>query len=196
MAIVGAAGLISEQIIQAGKRDFAGSTVLPRIASAVGWSIPTWIPFLVNVTVTGTSVGVLGVGTVNGKMFFAGNPGLVVAALNAAGMTGPDAQKLGLAVGNGVWISLNQLAQYLGVSFNVGVGGDLSFVAYANEGTLLPILQSSLASVTIAGATSAQLALGLSRGITDLVRTGFGLGVVVGSPSPVPAVGTSLSTVV
>jgi len=174
---------------------FAGSSVLPRIASAVGRSIPAWIPIPTNVFVTGTAAGLAGVGAVTGKMFFAGNAGLVVAALNQVGLTGVNAQRLGLAVGHGTWAALNQATQYVGVSPGVGVGGDASFVLYANEAALLPILQANLASVTVAGATSAQLALGLSRGIADLVRTGLGTGAVVGSPSPVATVSTSVSSV-
>lgn len=196
MAITTASALIAQQINLAGQGTFTGSTVLPRIASAVGSAIPTWIPVPTNVTVQGTTVGVAGAGAVNGKLFFVGQgAALMIAGLNSAGLTGSNGIRLGTAVGNGVWTAFNQLAQYVGTSAGVGVGADVSTIPNANEGTLIPILQSNLAGRLITGINSAQLAQGLARGIADIVKTGVGIGGVTGSPSPVPAVGTSVSLV-
>lgn len=196
MAITTAAAAIAQQINLAGQGVFTGSTVLPRIASAVGNSMTTWLPILTNVTVQGNTVGVAGAGTVQGKLLFVGQgAGLMIAALNSAGLTGSNGTRLGTAVGNGVWISLNQLAEYKGTSAGVGTGADVSSVPNANEATLLPILQANLAGRLITGITSAQLAQGLSRGIADIVKTGVGIGAVTGSASAVAATSTSISLV-
>ena len=196
MAIIASSALIAQQINLAGQGTFTGSTVLPRIASAVGSAIPTWIPVIANVTVQGVTVGVAGAGAVNGKLFFAGQgAALMIAGLSSAGLTGSNGIRLGAAVGNGVWAALNQVTQYVGTSVGVGVGTDVSFVANANEGALIPILQGNLAGRAILGINSAQLAQGLARGIADIVKTGIGIGGVTGSPSPVPAVSTSVSLV-
>ena len=196
MAITAGTQFIMDSINLAGKGTFTGSIVLPRIAAAVGISIPAWIPVIANVRVQGTTVGVLGAGAVTGKLMFAGQgAGVMIAALNSAGLTGVNATHLGTAVGNGVWTALNALAQYVGVSPGVGLGTDVSTVLNANEAALLPILQANLAGQAIVGINSAQLAQGLSRGIATIVKTGFGVGAVVGSPSPIPAVSTSISTV-
>jgi hypothetical protein len=196
MAITTGSAFIIQQILQAGQGTFTGSTVLPRIASAVGSSIPVWIPIIANVTVQGTTIGVAGAGAVNGKLFFVGQGGaLMIAGLKSAGLTGLSATFLGTAVGNGVWVALNSLAQYVGTSAGVGIGVDVSTIPNANEGALLPILQGNLAGQAILGQNSAQLAQGLARGIADIVKTGIGIGGVTGSPSPIPAVSTSVSLV-
>jgi len=196
MAITTGTQFIINAILLAGQGTFTGSTVLPRIASAVGSSIPSWIPVPTNVTVQGNTVGVAGAGTVNGKLFFVGQgAALMIAGLSSAGLTGTSATMLGTAVGNGVYLSLNSLAQYTGTSAGVGVGADASTIPNANEATLLPILQANLAGQTILGQNSAQLAQGLSRGIADIVKTGVGVGGVTGSPSIVAATSTSVSVV-
>jgi len=196
MAIVAASALIAQQINLAGQGTFTGSTVLPRIASAVGSSIPAWIPIITNVTVQGATVGVAGAGAVNGKLFFVGQgAALMIAGLASAGLTGSNGTRLGAAVGNGVWAALNQVTQYVGTSVGVGVGTDVSFISNANEGTLIPILQGNLAARSVTGFNAAKLAQGLARGIADIVKTGVGVGGVTGSPSPVAAVSTSVSLV-
>lgn len=196
MGIVASSALIIQQINLAGQGVFTGSTVLPRIASAVGSAIPAWIPLLTNVTVRGTTVGVAGAGSVQGKLFFTGQgAALMIAGLQSAGLTGSNGVRLGTAVGNGVWAALNQVAQYAGTSPGVGSGTDVSTIPNANEGTLLPILQGNLAGQVILGINSAQLAQGLSRGIADIVKTGVGVGGVTGAASIIPAVSTSVSLV-
>ena len=196
MAIVPSAQSIMDAINLAGQGTFTGSTVLPRIASAVAISMTAWLPIPTNVTVQGNTVGVAGAGNVQGKFFFVGQGApLMIAGLNSAGLTGLNATFLGTAVGNGVWSALNALAQYTGTSAGVGVGADASTIPNANEGTLLPILQANLAGQAILGINSAQLAQGLARGIADIVKTGVGIGGVTGSASIVPATSTSVSVV-
>lgn len=193
MAVVSTA--ITGAILAAGQARFPGSQNLPRVASAVGRSVPLWLPFLANVTVQGVTVGVAGAGTVNGKLFVSGGAGLVAAALQQAGMVGTSSVGLGLAVGTGVASVLNATAQYTGISAGVGVGADTSKVSFANASSLIAILLPNLQAAGVRGPQGPQLALGLGRGIAQLVQTGFGFGGVVGSPSPVPAVSTSINTV-
>lgn len=186
---------ITGAILSAGQARFPGSQNLPRIAAAVGRSVPLWLPLLANVTTQGVTVGVAGAGAVNGKLFVSGGAALVVSALRQAGMIGPAATGLGLAVGSGVSTVLNASAQYLGTSAGVGVGTDASKVSFTNSATLITLLLANLRAAGVRGPQGPQLATGLGRGIAQLVRTGFGFGAVVGSPSPVAAVSTSLSTV-
>jgi hypothetical protein len=193
MALVSAA--ITSAIISAGQAVYPGSQNLPRIASAVGKSVPSWIPLPTNVLVKGATVGVAGVGSVNGKLFVTGGTALVVAGLQQAGINGPSAAGLGTAVGAGLSSVLNSAAQYSGTSAAVGVGGDVSKVSLSNSGTLIAILLGNLQASGINGQTAARLAQGLGLGIAQMVQTGYGFGGVTGSPSPIPAVGTSISLV-
>jgi hypothetical protein len=193
MAVVSAA--ITGAILSASQGGFPGSQNLPRIATAVGRSLPQWLPLLTNVTVLGVATGVAGVGAVNGKLFVGGGVPLVVAALKQAGLAGPTAVGIGTAVGAGVSSILNSTAQYVGASPGVGVGADASKVSFTNSATLIAVLLSNLRAAGVSGPQGPQLATGLGRGLAQLVQTGFGVGGVVGLPSPVSAVSTSISTV-
>jgi len=193
MALVSAA--ITSAIITAGQAVFPGSQDLPRIASAVGKSVPSWIPLPTNVLVKGSTVGVAGAGSVNGKLFFAGGTALVIAGLQQAGINGQSAAGLGTAVGSGLATVLNSAAQYSGISAGVGVGGDVSKISLSNSATLIGILLANLQASGVNGQMAPRVAQGLGIGIADMVQTGFGFGGVTGSPSPVPATGTSISLV-
>jgi hypothetical protein len=193
MAVVSAA--ITSAIIAAGQATFPGSQNLPRIASAVGKSIPQWLPIPTNVLAQGATVGVAGAGTVQGKMFVLNGAALVVAGLNQVGINGPSAQGLGTAIGAGVASVLNSSMQYSGTSAGVGVGADVSKVSLSNSATLVGILLANLQAAQVNGQQAPRLASGLGLGIANLVQTGFGFGGVTGSPSPVPAVSTSISLV-
>lgn len=193
MAVVSAA--LTSAIITAGQAVFPGSQNLPKIASAVGKTLPIWLPLPSNVFAQGVTVGLAGAGTVQGKMFVLNGAALVVAALNQAGVNGPSAQGLGTAVGSGVASVLNAALQYSGVSPGVGAGTDFSRVRLANSGTLIPLLLANFQAAQISGQQGPRLATGLGRGIANLVQTGFGFGGVAGVPSPIPAVSTSFSLV-
>lgn len=182
-------------IISVAQAQFPGSQVTPKLAQAVSRSVISWISVSTNVTVQGVTTGTAGAGSVNGKMSFSGPASLVSSALNQAGVTGPTAPPIGGAVGRGVLTTLTTSAQYSGASVGVAVGADLSKVTNANAANLIPILLANLGSQSIGGASSQQLAIGLGRGIADIVKTGTGAGGVVGAPSPTGAVGTSVSVV-
>jgi len=193
MAVVSAA--ITSAIIAAGQATFPGSQNLPRIASAVGKSLPQWLPIPTNVLAQGATVGLAGAGTVQGKMFVLNGAALVVAGLNQVGINGPSAQGLGTAVGSGVASVLNSSLQYSGTSAGVGSGSDTSKISLSNSATLVGILLSNLQASQVNGQQAPRLASGLGLGIANLVQTGFGFGGVSGSPSVVPAVSTSVSLV-
>jgi hypothetical protein len=193
MAVVSAA--LTSAIIAAGQAIFPGSQNLPRIASAVGKSLPQWLPIPTNVLAQGACVGVAGAGTVQGKLFVLNGAALVVAGLNQVGINGPSAQGLGTAVGSGVASVLNSSLQYSGTSAGVGVGADTSKVRRSNSATLVGILLTNLQAAQVNGQQAPRLASGLGIGIANLVQTGFGFGGITGSPSPVPAVSTSISLV-
>lgn len=193
MAVVSAA--ITGAIIAAGQATFPGSQNLPRIASAVGKTLPSWLPIPTNVLAQGVTVGVAGAGNVQGKMFVLNGAALVVAGLNQAGINGPAAQGLGTAVGSGVASVLNSSLQYSGTSPGVGVGSDSSKVSLSNSATLIALLLTNLQASQVNGQQAPRLATGLGTGISNLVQTGFGIGGVTGSPSPVAASSTSVSLV-
>lgn len=193
MAVVSAA--ITSAILSVGQGVFPGSQNLPRIASAVGKSVPAWLPIPTNVFAQGTTAGLAGVGSVNGKMFVLNGAALCIAGLTQVGITGPSAQGLGTAVGAGVASVLNASMQYTGTSVGVGVGADVSKVTLSNSATLIPILLANLQAARVNGQQAPRLSQGLGLGIANLVQTGFGFGGVAGSPSIVPAVSTSFSLV-
>lgn len=188
------APVISGAITAAGAGVFPGSQDLPKIAQAVGLSVPTWIRLPTNVLSLGVTTGIAGTGTVTGKAFFVPT-GQVIAALNGAGLNGQAAQGIGAAVETGLTLALNTNAQYIGISIGVGVGADATKVSLSNPAPLIPILLSNLQAVGIAGQQGPQLASGLGTGIAGLVATGFGFGGVAGIAGGVPGAGTSVSTV-
>jgi hypothetical protein len=193
MAVASAA--ITSAILAAGQATFPGSQNLPRIASAVGKTLPVWLPIPTNVLAQGAAVGLAGVGSVNGKMFVLNGAALVVAGLQQAGINGPTSQGVGTAVGSGVASVLNASLQYSGASPGVGVGADTSKVSLSNSATLIALLLTNLQAAQVNGQLAPRFASGIGLGIANLVQTGFGFGGVSGSPSVVPAVSTSVSLV-
>jgi len=192
MAITTAA--LTGAITAVAQAQFPGSQVTPQLASAVSRSVIAWISTPTNVNVVGVTAGTSGTGSVNGKMQFTGpGGGLVLPALNAAGVKGPSSTGIGTSVGAGVLSTLNASAQYSGASFGVGVGTDVSKVVRANAATLIPIMLGNFQAQSVGGPNGPQLARGLSNGIASIVLTGTGFGGVVGLGSPVGGTGTSTS---
>lgn len=185
---------ITSAILGIANASFPGTRTMPFIAPAVGRSMLAWLPLFVNVLAQGTTIGLAGAGSVNGKMFFVPN-GATIGTLQAAGINGVNATGIGTSVENGVALVLNLKAQYTGVSIGVGVGVDASKISYANSATLIGILIPNLQAAGINGPLAAQLGTGLGNGLATLVATGFGFGGVAGSPSIVPAAGSSISLV-
>ena len=192
MAVASAA--ITGSILAIANASFPGTKNMPLIATAVGNAMLSWLPIFFNVLNQGVTVGVAGSGTVNGKMFFVPN-GATIGTLQAAGINGINATGIGTSVENGTAAILNSSAQYTGSSIGVGVGADVSKVSFANSATLIGILIGNLQAAGINGTLASQLGTGLGNGLATLVATGYGFGGVVGSPSPIPAAGTSISVV-
>jgi hypothetical protein len=193
MAVVASA--ISGAILGNGQGIFPGSQTLPRIASAVGTSVVSWLPIPTNVLVQGATSGLVGAGAVSGKLTFTGGVGLIISGLTQAGVVGPSARGLGTAVGAGLAQVLNSSSQYSGTSAGVGSGTDTSKISVANSATLIPILLGNLQAAGVRGPQTSRLATGLGVGIAQLVRTGVGFGGVTGPAGSIPAVGTSVSLV-
>ena len=173
---------------------FPGNKHMPLIATAVGNSIQAWLPIIKNVITTGVSIGVAGAGTVNGKMFFVPS-GATIGTLQAAGINGVNATGIGSSVENGVASVLNSYAQYTGSVAGVGVGADSTKVSLSDSGTLIGILIGNLQAAGITGVLASQLGTGLGNGLGTLVQTGYGIGGVTGSPSPVGASGVSTALI-
>lgn len=185
---------LTAAILAAGNAVYPGSVNLPKIATAIGNAVPSWLPIPTNVLTQGVTAGTAGAGTTQGKMIFVAS-GQVTAAFSAAGLTGQAFSGLATAVENGTSSTLNASAQYSGTSAGVGAGTDTTKISLSNAATLIALMLSNLASVGITGPTQAQLGTALGNGISTLVQTGFGFGGVAGAGSPVPASGTSVSVV-
>jgi len=192
MAVIPSA--LTGAIMAAGNAIYPGSLNLPKVATAVGNAVPSWLPIPTNVLTQGVTAGTVGVGTANGKMVFLPT-GQVVAAFSAAGLTGPAFTGLATAVETGTASTLNSSAQYSGTSAAVGAGTDATKITLSNPATLIALMLSNLAAVGVLGPIQAQLATALGNGISTLVQTGFGFGAVAGPSGPIPAAGTSVSLV-
>jgi len=155
---------ITGAILLAGAGIFPGSQMLPKVATAVGNSIPLWLPAPVNVLALGVTAGLAGGGNVQGKMTCI-PAGQMAASLLAAGYVGVDAPGLAMAVEIGFGSSFNASAQYQGLSVGVSGGTDVSKIIVANPATLTPILVANLAALSVTGVNAARLALGLSTWI-------------------------------
>jgi len=168
-----------------------------KLAGAVGNGVSGWLAATYGATImTGSSIGVVGVGSVVGKVGVFPNPGLVIGALSAAGLVGPSAIKIGIAVGIGVPTALNVGGIYLGTSVGVGFGADVSKVTFANAALLIPMLSASMAASQMVGLNAQKLAIGLGNGISLLVMTGAGVGAVAGPVGPAPGTGVSTSYII
>lgn len=163
------------------------------LTMALGIGVYNWT--INSVKLQGTTAGVAGTGSVNGKMVVTPASIIVPAGTTSVGLVGIDMAQVALAVGTGVATAFSTSAQYTGASAGVGVGGDFSLVSIAEAAPLTAQLVTGCTAVGFTGIDIAQLMAGFGVGISGLVRTGFGIGAVAGSPSPVPAAGTSLSTV-
>ena len=190
MAVTGKA--VSMAIIAAGPK-LVGPTWL-KVADAVGVSVAQWLK-VAGVRTTGATAGVAGGGTVTGKVGVA--PMALPGTIQAAGLVGITGGQIATAVGMGFSSAFNASNQFTGVSTGVGIGVEVvTKVTAANAGSLITILTGNLAAKKITGLNAAKLAAGIGNGIATIALTGVGAGVAAGSPSPVPATGTSKSVVV
>ncbi len=187
-----AAKAVSAAILTAGPT-LTGTTWF-KVADAVGASVAQWLK-AGGVQARGVTAGVAGGGSVNGKM--AVIPAALPGTIQAAGLVGITGGQIATAVGMGFSSAFNATATYTGVSTGVGNGAEpFTKVTKANSGLLITLLTGNLAAKKIVGLNAATLAAGIGNGIAAIALTGMGAGGVVGSPSPVPATGSSKSMVV
>ena len=164
-------------------------------ASAIGVAVQMWAVIPANVILVGSVNGTIGAGGVTGKFLMVPAPLPVSVSVAAAGLVGPKAAQMALAVGSGVGISLNATAGYVGTATGA-IGIDISKVTFANPATLIALLTSNMAARGIVGPVAAQLSIGLGNGIAAMVLTGGGTGVAAGAPGPSPGTGITRSSLI
>lgn len=150
-----------------------------------------------NLALTGLATGVSGAGTIfmlASKIVLPVNVGVVQAGLTGAGMAGPLAGSLAVAMATGLSQAFTSFGQYQGVSAGVAMGTDISKVTVANTATLVGILTSTLAAVLGAGPALPMMATGLGVGITGLLLLATGSAAVTGVPTVPPAAVTGVTT--
>ena len=166
-----------------------------KVASAVGQGVSMWL--LTGPAATGmigSSNGTLGGGAVNGKVFCVPVPAMV-GAFAANGMVGPTAAKVASAVTMGLANNINATGTYKGVAVGVGAGADVAKVAYANVGTLVPILVGTFASKGMVGPSAIRMATAIAVGTCAVLMTGTGTGAVAGPTGPAPGTGVSTCSI-
>lgn len=172
-----------------------GSKTFPSLASAVGLAVTQWVRVPTFVLMRGTSAGLLGSGTVTGKVLLKAS-GLVAPALISVGIEASQAQEIGGAIEQGIASSFTGTAQYQGTSTSVGSGTDTSNVVLALAPPLVALLQAQLAGLGIQGPLAPLMARGLGSGISSLIQTARGVGGVVGVSSGLPGSGVSVSVLI
>jgi hypothetical protein len=165
------------------------------MATAVGTAVVVWSVIPVNLGMVGVTSGVAGGGLVNGKVTVVPQPLPVTGAAASAGLVGFLSPSVTRAIGMGVATAFSASAQYQGASVGVGVGSDISKIAIANPATLTATLQAVMSSSGMLGLNVPRLSIALGTGISALLLTGTGVGVVTGPAGPSPGAGTSLSRV-
>ncbi len=169
-----------------------GGIAFDKMALAIATAMVSWGP---TVTFQGVAVGTAGAGVLavpTTRIVLPPNPSLVIAGLASSGMIGSLSVSLGTVVGLALPSVISKFGQLFGTVVGVGVGADVSKAIVANSAALYAILLPLLGP----GLAAPQKALGLSVGIASLLLTATGLGTVAGSPSIVPASGSSTSVMV
>lgn len=162
------------------------------IASAIGVGVYSWLP---TITIQGVVTGSIGAGAVSGKMSFSPNALPVASSMQLSGIVGCTSLAIARGVGVGIGTALNASAQYTGVSAGVGFGSDVSKVVFADSSSLATSLIAAFTGYGLTGVEMSNLCVGLAPGISALLSTGVGVGVVTGPTGPLPGTGTSLSRI-
>lgn len=172
--------------------EYRDSKTFPWIASAVATAFVQWVRTPSAVLLTGNAQGFLGGGTVTGK-FFLQKTGVVAAGMAASGFSVSVGASIGEAIETGLVSAVKASAQYQGTSAGVGTGTDVTRVQLSNQAVLNGYLNSALQAAKIQGVQAPKLARALSTGIANLVRTGYGYGVVAGGNTGLPGTGATVS---
>jgi len=182
------------QLLLASAPDMTGRKWLG-LASIIARSTAMWSRLRTNLMLQGVTSGASGSGVVTGKLVVPANPALVSGIFSSYGLLGPTALPLARAVGVAVPSEFTTKGIYLGESFGVGSGTDVSKVTIANGPALVALIQGNMAGQGWSGMQMGQVSGALGTAIAALLLTGAGTGGVAGSAGPSPASGTSVSGV-
>lgn len=188
------ASVISSAIQTAALADLTGPNAA-KLFSAIGKAVHAWIILPVNVYMTGVTTGQAGAGSISlGKLFMLPAIPVVMAGLSGASQNGPTAPLLAKAVSIGLATAISGSGTYSGLSVGVAIGADVSKVVFANPATLVPLLTANMVGdLGGFGANAASVAAGLAVGIANQVLTITGVGVVAGTPVPLPIPSVGIS---
>ena len=165
-----------------------------RIVLGVSQGICSWIVLPANLSFTGVCTGVVGSGTVTGKLFITPVSLPVAASMTAGGMIGRDAAAMARSVGVGLCTAIGSSGMYQGIAAGVGTGTDISRVSVCNGSALVLSLAGAFQAAGITGVLAGRLASGLGPGIATMLQTGLtGTGACTGPGGPSAAGGTSVS---
>ncbi len=155
----------------------------PLICQGVGIAVVGWVAAGGVVLLGASAPGGFGV-VIGTRVFLPPAPALIAQGMVSAGLTGPVAGEIAAAVALGLSIAVSTTASYAGLAGGgpgVVPGADASKIVVANTPLLGSFMGSAFASVGLLGPTAGQLANGLSQGISLMMLTGTGIGVV---PAP------------
>jgi len=181
----------SGPLLVQGNAIFPGSKTISLMAVPMSLALSLWISNPLSVQIFGATSGVAGAGNVTGSILGVVGVGIMLPALQAAGLNGSTSPSMALLVEQAVRTALIG-ALYQGASAGVGSGTDAIVKVVANGPALTALFQSTFAAAGLTGLLTPQLSLGLGQGVAGLVATCVGTGAVTG-PGNIPAVGTSLS---
>lgn len=159
----------------------------PVVASAVGNALYSWIINPANFFLSGVTTGTMGAGVVLGTLICPPNVAAILSGLSSFGVVGTTAPMLAAPIANGVSTVLTSSGQYTGASVGVAVGSDISVVTFSNPTTLASLILSLIGT----GPTSSQVSSGLALGISTMLMSMTGVGIVSGAPVNGPSTGTS-----
>ena len=165
-----------------------------RIVLGISQGVCGWIVLPANLAFSGVCTGVVGSGTVTGKLFITPVSLPVSASMTAGGMVGRDAAAMARSVGVGLCTAIGSTGAYQGVAAGVGTGTDVSRVSVSNGSSLVLSLAGAFQAAGITGVLAGRLATGLGPGIAAMLQTGLtGTGACTGPGGPSAAAGTSVS---
>lgn len=171
-----------------------GGPTFSLVALALSQALVTAVNTPGLILTTGVANGTLGVGAVlptTSVILLPPNPVFLTSGLTSAGVVGPTAVPLAVAITNGLALAFSA-AQYTAPSPLVAVGTDVSRIV-TTPPQLLSVLQPIFGSIVGVGPTSQFLATGLSVGLASLLASATLSGIVspVSPPTGSPGSGVT-----
>lgn len=186
---------ITAAILQASSGQGLNGAMMQPLAAGIGQAVAVWLPK--GVTVKCGTVGFAGAGVLTGTLTVPPLPGAAI-LFASQGMQGPQSASLATAISIGIATSVSG-STFTGPSASVGMGTALAKVTSANQADLVAMLVQNLPATfnsEVQTQTQIQLASAVGTIISAQLLLAFGVGMVVGSVSPVSAVGTTTCAVV